>query len=342
MHKSLFHHVTRSCCWLWFTLVIVPGLVLAHEARPIVVTIAETLPGIFQYSLRVPPSVAADNQPVLIWPQLCSAANSTAESGTATNALMTCVNGLSGQQLQLVYPLFNPALSAFFRLTSKDGNYITAMLAPTEESWTVPQNMTTASVAGQYLQLGIAHIIGGFDHLLFVLGLLVIARTPKRILLTVTGFTLAHSLTLSLSALGFISIAVVPVEATIALSIVFLAHEISVQNKDSLTWRYPLLIAFGFGLLHGLGFASALGEIGLVQNEILLSLLFFNLGVEVGQMLFIVSVVGLVFLVSRLVTPRISINSATLLVQRSNLMAAYVIGVPASYWLFERMAQFLG
>jgi HupE / UreJ protein len=91
-----------------------------------------------------------------------------------------------------------------------------------------------------------------------------------------------------------------------------------------------------------LGFASALGEIGLVQNEILLSLLFFNLGVEVGQMLFIVSVVGLVFLVSRLVTPRISINSATLLVQRSNLMAAYVIGVPASYWLFERIAQFLG
>jgi hypothetical protein len=198
--------------------------------------------------------------------------------------------------------------------------------------------MTGARVAIQYLRLGIEHIIGGYDHLLFVLGLLIIAGTGKRILLTVTGFTLAHSITLSLSALGVVTIPIVPVEATIALSIVFLAHEISQPKKDGLTWRYPMLVSFGFGLLHGLGFASALGEIGLVQNEILLSLLFFNLGVETGQLLFIAAIMLLVLGMQKMFHVHRTNNSGAFLARRAELFIAYVIGIPAAYWLIERVA----
>ena len=201
----------------------------------------------------------------------------------------------------------------------------------------MPEAMTSLQVIKQYTLLGGEHIIGGYDHLLFVLGLLVIARTPRRILLTVTGFTLAHSITLSLSALGYVRVPIAPVEATIALSIVFLAHEISRQQFDSLTYRFPLLVAFGFGLLHGLGFASALGEIGLVREEAMLSLLFFNIGVEIGQLLFIATVAALVLTASRV----LPVATRSLLVRRrTDLVAAYLIGIPSAYWLIDRVVQF--
>jgi hydrogenase/urease accessory protein HupE len=215
------------------------------------------------------------------------------------------------------------------------------MLAPNEEVWTVPEAMTRSRVARDYLVLGVEHIIGGLDHLLFVLGLLVIARTPRRILLAVTGFTLAHSITLSLSSLALISIPIVPVEAAIALSILFLAHEISRQQHDSLTYRYPMLVSFGFGLLHGLGFASALGEIGLVSDEVFTSLLFFNLGVEAGQVLFILAVMALVWLLRRLPVSAMTNAGGAGTTRRMDLVASYLIGIPSAYWLIERVAQFV-
>jgi len=314
------------------------GIVFAHDARPVAVTISETLPGIFQAMLRVPPTVTDDNVPTLSWPASCSATGNDA-------TLMRCDGDLAGRQFTLDYPQFNPSLATFYRLQSLNGSERSAMLAPNEEVWIVPAAMTRGRIARDYLLLGVEHIIGGLDHLLFVLGLLVIARTAKRILLAVTGFTVAHSITLSLSSLGLISIPVAPVEAVIALSILFLAHEISRHEADGLTYRYPMLVSFCFGLLHGLGFASALGEIGLVRDEIFVSLLFFNLGVEAGQVLFIVAVVALV-LASR-VLPGIrtshSQNGAgtAALNRRIDLLAAYVIGVPSAYWLIERVAQFV-
>jgi hydrogenase/urease accessory protein HupE len=320
----------------WLLLVAMLGnTVFAHDARPVAVTITETLPGLYQVLLRAPPTVEQDNIPVLVWPASCAATDDT------TGGLVRCDGTLAGQNFTLDYPAFNPSLATYYRLLMLDGTQASAMLAPTEAVWTVPEAMTTGRVAREYLLLGIEHIIGGLDHLLFVLGLLVIARTAKRILLTVTGFTLAHSITLSLSALGVISIPIVPVEAAIALSILFLAHEISRQRKDSLTWRYPLLVSFGFGLLHGLGFASALGEIGLVQNEVLVSLLFFNLGVEAGQIAFIFAVMALVLLLRKLLVPAAAVTASGILAQRSELLAAYVIGVPSAYWLIERVSWFL-
>src|SRR5690606_2830419 len=178
----------------------------AQDARPVAVTITETLPGFFQWSLRVPPTVEANNLPVLVWPAICSAA---ANDGS----LMRCEAPLAGAQFRLDYPLFNPSLATYYRLQLLDGATGTSLLAPNAAEWTVPLATSRARVARDYLLLGVEHIIGGLDHLLFVLGLLVIARTPKRILLAVTGFTLAHSLTLSLAALELIALPIAPVEA---------------------------------------------------------------------------------------------------------------------------------
>jgi hydrogenase/urease accessory protein HupE len=307
---------------------------LAHDARPVAITIAEVLPGVYQSTLRVPPTVEANNVPELVWPSSCN----VADDGSA---LRECAGGLALQQFTLDYPQFNPSLATFYRLQTLEQGASSGMLAPNEEVWVVPEAMTRGRVARDYLLLGVEHIIGGLDHLLFVLGLLVIARTPKRILLAVTGFTLAHSITLSLSSLGLVSIPIVPVEAAIALSILFLAHEISSQRKDSLTYRYPMLVSFSFGLLHGLGFASALGEIGLVSNEVFISLLFFNLGVEAGQVLFILAVMALVFLLQKLPAPGTVDAADGGTARRVDLLASYVIGVPSAYWLIERVAQFV-
>lgn len=328
-----------SMARLLFTLVLCAPL-LAHDARPVAVSITETPADVFAVVVSAPPTVDADNQPQLVWPPHCAA---LADAPLVRH----CAGGLAGHALALAYPRFNPSLATYYRLVTAEGRQSAAMLAPSQAQWTVPAASTASSVALDYLLLGIDHIIGGLDHLLFVLGLLVIARTPRRILLTVTGFTLAHSITLSLSSLGLLQIPIVPVEAAIALSILLLAYEISRPHQDSLTWRFPLLVAFGVGLLHGLGFASALGEIGFARDEVLVSLLFFNLGVEAGQVLFIVIVLGLVYGLQRLLPVSLprpdqgrpgGSGGAT---RRADLLAAYIIGIPSAYWLIERLAQFM-
>ena len=335
----------RPSCLLFILalLTLLSQFSLAHDARPVVVTITEKLPGAFQFVVRVPETVEGNNQPEIVWPQECIIQNSVSGIGSSTGSIR-CTSSLKGQSLSLQYPFYNPSLATFYRFTNFEGESMTSMLSPTQSQWIVPQEPSRSNVAIEYLTLGMEHIIGGLDHLLFVLGLLVIARTLKRILWTVAGFTLSHSITLSLSALSFVTIPIVPVEAVIALSIVFLAFEISRKNHHSLTYRYPVIVSFGFGLLHGLGFASALGEIGLVQNEILLSLLFFNLGVEFGQLAFILAVVAAYWCLCQILLKGISKNANMESVwssRRLDLPAAYLIGVPASYWLIDRVVQFL-
>ena len=313
--------------------------VLAHDARPVVVTIEEQLSGIYQYSVKVPETVDLKNQPDIHWPDGCKAQVTSHTPGLLTGSA-SCSQHLQGLTLSLDFPYYNPSLASYYRLTTLDGEMRMAMRSPTEASWEIPQAPTTGNVAFEYLSLGVEHIVGGLDHLLFVLGLMVIARTARRILWTVTGFTIAHSITLSLSSLGVVYIPIVPVEAAIALSIVFLAYEISHEHNNSLTYRYPLIVSFGFGLLHGLGFASALGEIGLVPNEIMVSLLFFNLGVEAGQIAFILLVAAAVMAIQRLVRVNARLNEV-LTLHRVEMLAAYVIGIPASYWLVERVSGLL-
>ena len=182
----------------------------------------------------------------------------------------------------------------------------------------------------RYTFFGIRHILEGIDHLLFVLGLLLMVNSPWALVKTITAFTGAHSITLAFATFGFINIPQEPVEAAIALSIVFLAVEIvhAKQGRYNLTYRKPWLVAFGFGLLHGFGFAGALAEIGLPQSEIPVALLFFNVGVELGQLCF---VLGCVLVQLALLRIKIAWSSW------SRLIPAYCIGTMAFYWLMERI-----
>jgi hydrogenase/urease accessory protein HupE len=187
-----------------------------------------------------------------------------------------------------------------------------------------------------YLVHGIEHILFGYDHLLFVLALILIVRSGRVLLITITSFTIAHSITLSLATLGVTHVSGPPVEAAIALSILLLACEIirSQRGQAGLTARWPWAVAFSFGLLHGFGFASALTEIGLPQGDIPLALFAFNVGVEIGQLAFIAAVLC-------------TLRAARLLrlpapVERyAPALTTYAIGILAAYWFFERLAGFI-
>jgi hydrogenase/urease accessory protein HupE len=187
------------------------------------------------------------------------------------------------------------------------------------------------NAAKRYTMLGVEHILEGIDHLLFVLALLLVVSSSWLLIKTITAFTVAHSITLGLATLGYLSMPVAPVEAAIALSIVFLCVEILHARPDrlSLTFRYPWLVAFIFGLLHGLGFAGALAAIGLPPNEIPIALLFFNIGVEIGQILFVLAVLLLLG-----IARQFNLHWPEAL----HPLPPYVIGTVATYWFLERAA----
>jgi hydrogenase/urease accessory protein HupE len=193
-------------------------------------------------------------------------------------------------------------------------------------------------VARTYFLLGVEHILSGIDHLLFVLALMLLVKGMGRIIATVTAFTLAHSLTLAGATLGFVQMPGPPIEAVIALSIVFVASEIihSRRGSPGLTERYPWVVAFTFGLLHGFGFAGALAEIGLPQASIPMALLFFNVGVEAGQLLFIASLLAILAL-ARQITRRINVPQPAW----AWAVPPYAIGGVAAFWVIQRIAAFI-
>ena len=183
-----------------------------------------------------------------------------------------------------------------------------------------------------YTVLGIEHILGGPDHLLFVLCLLFIARSGKKLLWCITGFTIAHSITLIAASLDWVAIPIPPVEAAIALSIVFLASEIIKRREASLSLRYPATVSSSFGLLHGFGFASVLSDIGLPAEETVLALLSFNVGVEIGQLLFVAALYVLWFAAATV--------AQNLKAENLRIPLGYGCGVMATIWLVERLAAF--
>jgi hydrogenase/urease accessory protein HupE len=197
-------------------------------------------------------------------------------------------------------------------------------------------------VAATYLRLGIEHILFGFDHLLFVLALVILVREWRRVAMTVTAFTVAHSITLAAATLGFVNVPGPPLEAAIALSIVLVAVEIvnARHGKPSLTARLPWLVAFSFGLLHGFGFAGALAEVGLPQHAIPVALLFFNLGVEIGQLFFVAADLTFAWLLSNAGTLHFKPVLDQRAMNRIDVIAAYAIGAVAAYWLIERTTAF--
>ena len=239
---------------------------------------------------------------------------------------------LRGQTLR-IRGLEGSMTDVLVRIEFADGTTWVQRLAGDEPSASIPMRQSGWSVAGVYLVLGVEHILLGIDHLLFVLALLIITDGTMRLIKTVTAFTVAHSITLTAATLGFFHVPQPPVEATIALSIVFVAAEIVHQRsgREGITARAPWVVAFTFGLLHGFGFAGALSEIGLPQGDIPLALLFFNVGVEVGQLLFIAAVLAFIVLMRRIRVP---------FPRWAELAPPYAIGTVAMFWVIQRIAAF--
>ncbi len=211
-----------------------------------------------------------------------------------------------------------------------NGDVQVEILSGDRSGFTMLATPSAWQVAGTYLGLGVEHILGGIDHLMFVLGLILILTSWRQLAFAITAFTIAHSITLALATFDVISVPQAPVEAVIALSILFLATEYAHQLKGTRGWtsRRPWLVSFSVGLLHGLGFASALSEIGLPRTEVPLALLTFNVGVEVGQLAFVGAVLSLFFIVSRFVK---QVPAWT------KVVASFGIGSLAAFWFIQRL-----
>lgn len=333
IHRAVLLFVVCLAC------LVIPKGALAHDARPLSIMIVERQEHTYRIDVRIPPSIELANHPDILWPEGCTVRSRSVREAieTRTESMMVaCSTGLEGRRIGIRYELFNPSISTLFRFSLISGGTRSAVLPPDQTDWIVPGAANWRTVAQDYLLLGVQHIWEGIDHLLFVAGLLMLAGTTRRIAFAVTGFTLAHSVTLSLSALGVVRLPLPPIEVGIALSILFLAREIARPDPESLARRYPLAISSSFGLLHGFGFAAALSEAGLPKNEIATALVFFNAGVEVGQLAFIGCILALIaaaFGIARLAgfaSPRLALD-------RAEVLGGYCLGLPAAFWFFQRL-----
>lgn len=335
----------------------------ADDLRPLVVEINEEAGHRYLLRVRTPPRVLPDNVPQIIFPDACNSESARAQ------ALIRCAQAPYGAELSIRYPRREVANPTVVRVNLVAGESYTVALSSGVRKFTMPRPEDVATVARQYAWLGTEHIWIGFDHLLFLVCLIWIAGTWKRIVITITGFTLAHSVTLALSALEIVRLPVPPIEAVIALSVLFLASEVTKGPRQkpqwsdprrrapatgggrsggdesgratggaggagsgALTWRYPIAVSSAFGLLHGLGFAAVLNEIGLPKAEVITGLIFFNVGVEIGQVIFALAVILL------LRGTTLVIGDAAL--QHGRVVAGYAVGCVAAYWLIDRLVAF--
>ena len=311
------------------------GTCAGHEVRPSYLELRETAPGEFGVLWKTPMlgdarlalEPAFSGEAAMGSPKLARRV-----PGAAIQTWTLRAPALRGQALR-IDGLEGTMTDALVRIEFADGTAWTQRLTPRQPAAVIPLKQAPLAVSGTYLELGVEHILTGFDHLLFVLGLLILAGRSWRLLATVTAFTVAHSIALALATLGVVHVPQAPVEAAIALSIAFVALEIlrSRMRQAGLAARSPWVVAFAFGLLHGFGFAGALAETGLPENHIPLALLFFNLGVEAGQLLFIAAVLALAWLARRMASrpPR-----------WLELVPSYFIGTLAMFWVFQRVASF--
>ena len=308
---------------------------LGHEVRPAYLDLREDRPGEFSVLWKTPMlgDLRLSLNPAFSGPVEALTPVATQRTGNAavqTWRLRT--ESLRGQTLRIA-GLEATITDALVRVSFLDGSTWIHRLTPQQSGTAVPSRPSAWGVAGTYLTLGVEHILMGIDHLLFVLALMLLTTGTWRLVKTVTAFTVAHSITLGLATLGIVDVPSKPVEAVIALSIVFVAAEIvqSRRGRAGLAAQMPWIVAFTFGLLHGFGFAGALSEVGLPEAHIPVALLFFNLGVEAGQLLFVAAVIALVAAARRMrmAWPR-----------WAELTPPYAIGGLAMFWVIQRVAAF--
>jgi hydrogenase/urease accessory protein HupE len=313
----------------------------ADEARPVYVEVTQMSDSEYLLKWKIPPVMSQGQEPAIELRQSNCRLNNGAlagkPAGLVGRKLYRCdSNTEADYQIELIYPNSNPALTSLIVFKPLSGDPVQVFSGPEETLVTLSLVTSPSAVAKQYTVAGIEHILIGTDHLLFVLCLMMIAGGFKRLVLTVTGFTVAHSITLSLATLDIFRLPAELVELLIALSILLLAVEIVKHRaggaKDSFTWRYPVSVSAVFGLLHGFGFAVVLQELGLPSAMKVQALLFFNIGVELGQLLFILIVSMVVLIVRRWAVTQVSYQD------RLTQGVIYTVGVCSAYWLFERSA----
>ena len=309
---------------------------VADEIRPGYLEINEESPNTYSVLWKVPKKSGKEISINPHFPDACT--NTTVNSQQVNGAILkrwylNCSQSLIGARIS-IEDRDNSNTEVLFRLKSLDGDTSTTLLKPSRPFYDVPDKSSTTDIAITYLKLGTEHILLGVDHLLFVFALLLIVNSTRRLVVTITAFTLAHSITLGAATLGYVYIPQQPVEAVIALSILFLAVEIvhGKQGRSGYAARWPWLVAFVFGLLHGFGFAGALAEIGLPQQAIPLALIFFNVGVELGQLLFVLGVIVFTWILHQLKQQK--------LLNRAETAVIYSIGGLSSFWLIERISLF--
>lgn len=306
----------------------------AHRFAPSLLKVTEIADQQYSVVWKTPAqgTSAIPLQPV--WPESCEITNSSPPQMEGTGKViswqMRCLelgeDGLVGDTLGVAGLGANQA-SAMVMVSLLDGRNYQQVLNAEQAEFVIPIESSAGEVMTDYSLLGMEHIWGGLDHLLFVFGLLLLVGGGARLLWTITAFTLGHSITLSLVTLGFFDYPVALVEFVIALSIFVLAVELTRTSKHDILWRNPWWLAGGFGLLHGMGFAGALAETGLPQDNVPLALLFFNVGIEIGQIAFILVVLGIWMLIRK---------PLTRWQDRLLPIPIYVLGALSAMWCIER------
>jgi len=319
-------------------LVTLAPAVFAHEVRPAYLELRQTGPETYDALWKVPGQGDLHLGLYVELPATCTNVieprGSTADNAYTERWTVKCPGGLSGDTIHIA-GLSVTVVDVLVRFERLDGSKQTTRLTAASPSFVVEASPGRFEVVATYLRLGVEHILLGADHLLFVLGLLLIVKDRWMLLKTITAFTVAHSITLAIATFGYANAPVLPLNAAIALSILFLGPEIvrSWRGETSFTIEHPWVVAFCFGLLHGFGFASALTNAGLPRADLPLALLNFNIGVEIGQLSF----VCLILLLER---------SFRILEVRwprwVEFLPGYTVGTLGAFWTIQRVALLFG
>lgn len=312
-----------------------PRAALAHDFNPGVLALVEREPGVFDMAWTEPVDSAGAPAGVSVtFPGACARRPRTVDCGEAGLVGEISFEGMHASRMKVLVSIrFRNGVRYEQLLTGVDPRItISAADAGAPDSTSEPTRPSLQT----WLRLGVEHIAGGIDHLAFVLGLLLVTGLHKRLVVTITAFTIGHSITLSLATLDLVHLNAGPVEATIAASVVLVAHEAATRREGdlasgTLTQRFPWLVALGFGLIHGLGFASALRDMGLPKDGIALPILGFNLGVELGQL----ALVALAFVIVRVGRPYLEGRRWP----RTTLV--YAIGSLGAWWMIERTVSLM-
>ena len=331
--------VRARVAWLAAGLLLAVSVASAHEARPAYLEIKETAPGQFSVLWRTPVLAGMRLPVVLKLPDDVKSlrepsVQELADSFLERRWIDAGPNGLAGQRIE--FPgLQGTITDVLVRVEMLDGRSWTTIVHPSQPWVEITAAQTRLQVMGSFVVQGIRHILFGADHMLFVLGLLLIVKDRWMLLKTITAFTVAHSITLAIATLGYAEAPVLPLNAAIALSILFLGPEIvrSWRGETSFTIRHPWVVAFAFGLLHGFGFASALTSAGLPKAELPVALLSFNVGVEIGQLSFVALILSLerAFRILEVRWPR-----------WAEALPGYTVGSLGAFWTVQRLAIMFG